>query len=134
LIDFRSDIKDDYIIELGISPIEYDALRGFPRVKFNQYVYQNDTTDNIFIGIAHKHLRKKNRKALYKTFLSLYQCYSITETQRYLSGIKISSIKKYMLRIIIIFNEIIDNDKILRGEILGSIKEEYDKLTNIKRF
>jgi hypothetical protein len=141
LDSFREDIKDGFILEIGINPIEYDRKRGIDRLKSksNKKNYIYDEADRIILKEVHNNLSKK-KKQLHRTFLCLYDCKTLVQTRAYLSLnarknahknenglISMSTIQKYMKRAKKILREALNNDANVRSKIQSAIMDEYGK-------
>ena len=135
---FREEIKDDYIMELDLNPITYDERRGIDRKRSDPKPYDKlDDADRIIIRIARKCF--KSKKQLKRTFAALYHCYTLPQTQRYLSehahkdvedDIPIKTVQTYMKRVIDEITKVINNDDSLKKDIHNAIKKEYERRKN----
>lgn len=133
---FRKQIKDDFIADLGILPVEYDRKRGVtPPYIQDKYVY--DDFDRIISTIANKILRikkKRESKKLLGVFWYLYACFTEEETCTYvmkknkkgqLEPLKIETMRRYRREIVQKLIQRLRNDEYLKEEIYKAIKKEY---------
>ena len=135
MIKFRKDLKDPYIMECGINPIDYDSKRGVEVKLSSPADYKPDKADGIIIKAAMKYLKKK--KQLKNTFNLLYACYQIESVQTWLSDsshqdiktLKMSTVMYYLQKARREILKMIENDETLKLQILETIKSEYAKHT-----
>jgi len=135
---YREEIKDGFISELGINPISYDEKRGYDRTSSRSssksYVY--DTADEILLKVANEYLHANRKHQLFRTFIALYYCRNIFQTQRLLSShshkdveneLPIETIRTYKKRSKDIILKALGDDNILKEKLLKAIQIEYDK-------
>ena len=133
LAKLRQKLKNPFIEELGISPIDFNLQKGWQPFKSVEKTYPYDEVDKIFIKIAQKLFLKKWQ--LKRTFLILYHCYSFQDTHKYLSGlsdnkIELKTITTYYKRIVDAISKEIDASSELSEKITKTIKDEYEKFKN----
>ena len=132
----RKEIKDDFIADLGINPVEYDRKRGVtPPYTRGKYVY--DDFDGIVLRVANDILRirkKRESKKLLDVFWYLYSCYQEEETCAYVTKknkqgqqepLKIGTVRRYRREGVKKLKQRLRNDENLKEEICKAIKKRY---------